>query len=327
MSVRHTPSLRSRTPLHRSLTYRAATLALALFAGAACGDDPDPVAPPDPIDIELSDVSVTLIRGQTETKQIGATVTGTSDAGLTWTVGDSRIATVSPTGLVRAVADGSTFVTAVSTADPTKNRSVVVNVVSTIVTVTPTSAFSYVGGPTRQITSAVANNPNTAVTWRSSNTAVATVSATGLVTPVGAGTANIIAQSVSAPEKEAATAFTVDAAPPAGFTALTRGTAYPLSGAAGDNAYFWILVPEGTTQLRAQLTGPTDQDADLYVYAGGSTTAAMSGLTSAGRLCNPWLGDANETCTIANPSARLYYVIVNAYTAYSGGTLTVTTTP
>lgn len=326
MFVGHVPSLRSFAP-SRSMAFRGAVLALALFTGVACGDDPDPVAPPEPVDIVLSDVSITLVRGISETKQVTGTVTGTNDTGLTWTIGDPSIATISQTGMVTAVNDGSTFATAVSTADPTKNRSVVVNVVSTVVTVSPGTAFSYVGGPTRQMTSTVKNNPNTAVTWRSSNTAVATVSSTGLVTPVGAGTANIIAQSVAATEKEAASAITVDPAPPSGFTELTRGTAYPLSGAAGDNAYFWIMVPQGTTQLKATLVGSTTQDADLYVYAGNSSLSAMQGLTSSGRLCNPWKADSNETCTFDNPSARLYYVIVNAYGAYSGATLTVTTTP
>lgn len=327
MSLRHPPRFSPRAPAARATPLRIGALALALFAGVACGDDPNPVEPPAPVDIVLSDTSITLIRGQTQTRQVTASVTGSDNSSVTWTTGDASIATVSQTGLVTAVADGSTFVTAVSAADPTKNRSVVVNVVSTVVTISPPSTFSYVGGPTRQLTATVQNNTNTGVTWRSSNVAVATVSSTGLVTPVGTGTANIIAQSNGDTSKEAATAITVDPAPLAGFTQLTSGTGVAVAGATGETMMFYIVVPPGTTQLRAQLAGSTSQDADLYLYAGNSTATAMNNLSSAGRLCNPWLADSNEVCTVANPQPRIYYVLVNAYTAYSGATLTVTLTP
>jgi hypothetical protein len=328
MSLRHPPRFSLLAPAARATSWRIGALALALFAGVACGeDDPNPVEPPAAVDIVLSDTSITLIRGQTPTRQINASVTGSSNAGLTWTTGNSSIATVSQAGLVTAVADGQTFVTAVSAADPTKNRSVVVNVVSTVVTVTPATTFSYVGGPTRQVTATVANNSNTTVTWRSSNEAVATVSATGLVTPVGVGTASIFARSVGDATKEAATSITVDPAPLAGYTALTSGTGVAVSGATGENAKFYIVVPPGRTMLRAQLAGSTSQDADLYLYAGNSTATNMDNLASGGRLCNPWLSDSNEVCTVNDPQPRIYYVIVNAYTAYSGATLTVTLTP
>lgn len=324
------------TPARRSArksTFRVAALALALFAGVACGDDPtDPITPGNTgsgVELTLNASTVKLIRSDAQpnpTTTITPTVKGTTNTGVTYTSGDTRIATVSSTGVVTAVADGSTFIMVKSVADPSVNRSVVVNVVSTVVMVSPATMYSYPGGPTRQLSVTVENNPNTNVTWSSSNTAVATVSATGLVTPVGAGTANIIATSVGDPSKSAATVFTVDPAPDASFTQATAGTSYAISGAVGTQQRFFIILPAGTTELKATIAGPNG-DADIYLYPGSATLAQMSGLSTSAALCVPWLSGSNESCTVANPQPRLYYVVIDAYSAYTGGTFSFTTKP
>jgi uncharacterized protein YjdB len=61
------------------------------------------------------------------------------------------------------------------------------------VTVDPTSATLYVGGSTQQLTATVlpTTATNKAVRWYSTNPKVATVSSTGLVTPVSVGNATI----------------------------------------------------------------------------------------------------------------------------------------
>jgi len=331
MFLRQTSTFRTVNPFGRKSAYRVAALALALVVSAACSDDTDettgPTTQTPSADIQLSESSVTLVRGATTTtKQINATVTGSANGAVTWTSFDPRVATVSQTGMVTAVADGQTHITATMAGDPSVNRSVVVNVVSTIITVAPAASFSYVGGPSRTIAATIKNNPNTAVTWRSSNEAVATVSAAGVVSPVGTGTTDIIARSAGDPTKEAAMSITIDPAPLAGFTQLTSGQQVNVAGNTGDNANFYIVVPPGATRLTAALTGPTTQDADLYVYRGNASAATLNALSNTGgaRLCNPWLADTNETCTINNPDPRIYYIVVNAYTAYQNGKLTVT---
>lgn len=320
-------NLRHSSSPYGKFTWRVAALALAVATLGACSDDPEPTAPPEEIDIALSESSITLVRSRNQTATISAEVTGTTNQGVTWTVHNPDIATVSQTGLITPVADGQTFVTVRSEAEPSVNRSVVVNVVSTIVTTTPTSMWSWVGGPTRQLAVAVENNDNTAVTWHTTNAAVATVDQDGVVTPVGTGSAEIYAQSVAQTEKRGITNFTVDPAPQAGFTELTSGSSVTLSAAAGNNAYYWIAVPPGSTNFTAAIAGAGGQDADIYVYRADASLTAMENLSSAGRLCNPWLAGSTETCTFSNPQPRIYYVIVNAYTGYSDVTLTTTTTP
>jgi len=70
-------------------------------------------------------------------------------------------------------------------------------IVLSTITISPTTASLTAGGSAQQLTPTTLDqygNPITAtLTWASSNTAVATVSSTGLVTPVSAGVANITA--------------------------------------------------------------------------------------------------------------------------------------
>ena len=58
-------------------------------------------------------------------------------------------------------------------------------------------------------------------------------------------------------------------------------------------------------------------DADLYVRAGSApTTSSYS--------CRPYKVGNNESCTFTPGSNTTYYIRVNAYSSYSGVTLTGT---
>ena len=83
------------------------------------------------------------------------------------------------------------------------------------VTVSPSSASIQAGG-TVQLT-ATTKPAGTAVTWASSNSSVATVSQTGLVTGVAAGSATVTA---SAGTRSGSSAITVTSPPPAGSVVM-----------------------------------------------------------------------------------------------------------
>lgn len=84
------------------------------------------------------------------------------------------------------------------------------------VTVTPPSATIQVGG-TVQLSAASKPTASSSFTWSTSNGAVATVSQTGLVSGVGAGTAIV---SASAGGKSGTSVITVNAPPPPGSVVL-----------------------------------------------------------------------------------------------------------
>jgi len=120
-------------------------------------------------------------------------------ASVTYSSSDSSIATVSGSGLVQMLSStGSATITASIgnvQASLTVNGSAA-TVAS--VAITPASATAAVGVPLQLTAMATYSDGSTQditsqTVWTSSNTGVATVSTTGLITPIGAGTATITA--------------------------------------------------------------------------------------------------------------------------------------
>ena len=103
--------------------------------------------------------------------------------------------------------------------------------------------------------------------------------------------------------------------PPPPTTPLTNNVAVTnLSDSTGGNKYFSLVVPSGQTSLKFTLSGGTG-DADLYVKFGSAPDSATYD-------CRPYASGNAETCTITNIQAGTYYVMINAYAAYSGLSLT-----
>jgi hypothetical protein len=105
--------------------------------------------------------------------------------------------------------------------------------------------------------------------------------------------------------------------PPPPPTPLTNGVPVNnISGSQGQNVYYSLDVPAGQSTLTFTIAGSTP-DADLYVRFGDYPDAATYD-------CRPYTGTSNETCSFTNPAAGKWYVMINAFTTYSGVTLTGT---
>src|SRR5207302_10204921 len=133
----------------------------------------------------------------------------------TWSSGTTSAGTVSAGGLVRGIVAGSATITATSEGQSGTSAITVVHMPVATVTVAPATASVQVG-LTVQLTATTKDaNGNTltgrTVTWSSGNTGVATVSSSGLVTGVAAGSATITATSEG---QSGTSAITVTAAPP-----------------------------------------------------------------------------------------------------------------
>lgn len=143
--------------------------------------------------VTLSPTATTIIKGKTQ--QLTATVAPAtaSDKSLTWTSSNTSVATVNSSGLVTGVAAGSATITATTANGGHKATcAVTVRVPVSGISVSPTTT-TLIKGRTQQLAATVspADATNKNYTWSSTNTAVATVSATGLVTAVGGGSATI----------------------------------------------------------------------------------------------------------------------------------------
>jgi uncharacterized protein YjdB/alpha-tubulin suppressor-like RCC1 family protein len=126
----------------------------------------------------------------------GVTMPGKS---VTWSSNNAAVASVSSAGLISAIGAGSAVVSATSDG---RSGTVAVSVADTLRTVaaviltTPTTTF--LTGQTSAFTALALDRDSVTLTgrvvsWSSSNSAVATVSPTGVVTAVGNGTAQITA--------------------------------------------------------------------------------------------------------------------------------------
>jgi len=175
-------------------------------------------------------------------------------------------------------------------------------------------------GTTLQLTAKVGTDV-VPVTWTSSNPAVATVSASGVVTGITAGRAAATAALASDPTKLSSSSITVIF-----VQTLVSGTgvAVASSGARGSTNLYKIVVPAGTTSLSVTLAGGTG-DADLYMRQGTPPTVTSYATTST--TCASENGGNGENCTVPNPTAGTWFVALAVWDAYTGATLTPVITP
>ncbi len=179
---------------------------LAACSGGGGGGNAGPTSPVAPVPV-LTTVTVSLAA---PTVQVGwtdtARVAGFDQKGApfsidapVWTTASSAIATVDASGIVTGAAIGQTTVIATVGGKQGHVALPVVPVAVATVAVDP-PAGSASPGQTVQLTATTLDGvgdtlTDRAVAWSSTQTAVATVSATGLVTAVTAGTAIIVAAS------------------------------------------------------------------------------------------------------------------------------------
>ena len=160
----------------------------------------------------------------------GNTLTGRT---ITWASSNTSVATVSSSGLVRGVVAGSATITATSEGKSGSSAITVTAVPVASVTVSPASATVFVSQTLQLSATPKDANGNTltgrTITWGSSNNAVATVSSSGLVSGVTAGSATITATSET---KSGTAAITVSTPlpPPTGTCLSQTGTLVSLSG-------------------------------------------------------------------------------------------------
>jgi vibriolysin len=87
-----------------------------------------------------------------------------------------------------------------------------------------------------------------------------------------------------------------------------------ISDSVGGQRFWRIDVPAGQASLTISINGGTG-DADLYVRSGERPTQSVY-------TCRPYQNGNAETCTFRPPTAGTYWVMLHAYAAYSGVTLT-----
>jgi uncharacterized protein YjdB len=156
------------------------------------------------IGVSLDKTTSSITIGGTYTLTATVAPANATNKNVTWSSSNTAVATVSSNGLVSGVSAGSATIT-VTTSDGGYTASCYVNVnsggggnVSVIgVSLNKTAVSLSVGGSETLAAVVMPDNAtNKNVSWRSSNTAVATVSSSGVVSGVSAGSATITVTTV-----------------------------------------------------------------------------------------------------------------------------------
>ena len=180
---------------------RSASGALYMTSITFVWGEETPVLPVYPTSISLTAESNSISIGNTTQLTVGYTPSDTNVKEVTYSSNNESVATVSNTGLVTGVTQGSATITATAqTANGTTSATCTITVTPISVTSVALSTNSEtlkVGKTVTLIpTVSPSNATNKNVTWSSSNTGVATVSNSGVVTGIAEGTATITVTTV-----------------------------------------------------------------------------------------------------------------------------------
>ena len=283
----------------RCLSRRVPTLLPMLVL--ACGEAVVETPPAVPTTLAITPSSAVLA-SLGETVQLTATVrdqTGRpmSGVGVNWASSDAGILTVDAAGVVTATGNGSTNITAtVQGGGASGSAAITVAQRVTEVRLTPEPQVLRAIGETLQMSAEAldANSHSVAgssFTWSSSNEAVVTVSADGLVSAAGNGSANVTASagSVSAAAdfsvEQRAASITVspdEASLNPGDTLQLTAEALDANGNPVVDADFaWLSDDESvaTVDIAGLVTGVAPGSAEISVQLPGTGLVATSRIT------------------------------------------------
>lgn len=225
------------------------------------------------VSLNKNDLALTS-KGQSYQLSASVAPSNASNKSVKWTSGNPKVATVSSSGKVTAVANGNTTITATAAdgsgkkdicavtvnipkpADPTPTPTPSVVKVSSV-SLNPSSLSLTKKGQTARLSATVSpsNATNKSINWSSSNNNVATVS-NGVVTAVGNGSATITATAADGSGKRASCSVTVNIPTTPDTQTIT------LAGGEGDGcAIGWwdeIANQIDLTKITWELSGNTD---------------------------------------------------------------------
>lgn len=135
------------------------------------------------VTVSISPSSANLYSGQTQ--QFSASVSGSGNTAVTWSIVPAGMGTISVLGLYSTPnsipTQQTVTVRATSVGDPTKSASAAISLSPLTISISPSSSNRY-GGQTQQFAASIQRSTNTNVNWSINPASVGTVSATGLYT-------------------------------------------------------------------------------------------------------------------------------------------------
>ena len=239
---------------------------------------------------------VTLYKGKTYKLKTKVLPTKASNKKVTYTTSNKKVARVSSNGTIKAIAPGKATIRITANDGSNKKASVKVTVLQPATGIAlDCAADSLLIGTTKQLTATVtpANAADKTVTWASSNPAIATVSATGLITAVAPGAVTIAATTSAG--AVATCEITVYDYPPANAIALNTTTAS-------------IIL--GSTQQLTATVAPENAKDKTVTWA--SSNPAVATVSATGLVTGVATGTATITATTVTGITATCAVTVTA---------------
>jgi uncharacterized protein YjdB len=264
-----------------------------------CGVDADGNVLVDGITLNTTNLSLNV----NQTYKLTATISPDCAANprIIWSSSNASVATVDSVGFVTAIADGTAIITATTTDGSNLSASCVVTVSSipvTSISLNKTNLTLDVN-ETYRLTATVLpyNATNKVVSWSSSNPDVATVSSSGLVTPVAPGSATITATTTDGTNLSASCQVTV---------------VKQIKSLALSESSLTLTLPE-TAQLTAFIT---PSDATNPVLNWTSSKPSIATVDSNGHITSVSVGTTTITATTTdgtNLSATCQVTVVKQF--------------
>ncbi|HTJ24284.1 MAG TPA: Ig-like domain-containing protein [Gemmatimonadaceae bacterium] len=232
---------------------------------------------------------------------------------ITWSTSDATVATVSSTGVVTGAGSGGKTATITATSEGKSGTATITVTLVPVgsVTVTPSPA-SVIIGQTTQLTATVKDTnglvvTDRAVTWTSSNTAIATVSSTGLVTGVTVG--GPITITAKAETKTGTTSLTVTPVPVATVTVQPPSATILQNQTTTFNAV--TKDANGNVVTGRTITWSSSSTTVATINSSGTATGGAAGVTTITATSEGKSGTATLTVNLATVAS----VIVSPFTA------------
>lgn len=243
--------------------------------------------------IKLSSSNVALNVGGTKTLKETISPSNASSKTVEWISSNNNVATVKK-GIITAVGKGTCTITCKSKYYSNEKAVCTVTVSQPVTSVKIVSSLTLNENVTKQLSPTISpsNATNMAVSYSSSNTSVATVNASGVVTAKTKGTCIITATSKDGSDKKGTCTLTVKKP----VTNVTLN-AHKINWNVGKKAHFYPTVT------------PTDASNIKVTYKSSNTAVAT--VSSEGLLSAVGPGTCTITCTAADGSGKSDKCTVN----------------
>lgn len=256
--------------------------------------------------ISLNYTSRSLTKGGTVTLKPTITPTTATDKTVKWSSSNTSVATVSTSGVVKAIASGKATITCTANDGSNAKATCVVTVTTPVsgITISSSSEQMKVGESLTLTASTNSDADNKGISWSSSNTSVATVSG-GLVTAIAEGQVTIKASASSDATKYATCTITV------GHTLVEHAAVTATCTTAGNTKYWtcsscnkYFADANGQTEITATSTVIPALGHDTHCTSnndGTHTTTCSRCDYSVSEDCNYVDGQCSE-CQYQQPS-------------------------